>query len=191
MWMMQIPDDALQDPYCTRFRLKGQFSAERTIIISVDRPAGIIRHGRLIEQTYAPIWVELMFGLEWNPTPSIGDSERIISVFADSPIPMGLKQLVITKTDGFIVKSTQTLPPYALNVSDVCVRRDYDQVKHWLFLNIDVIADQNIDNLFNKTCDSQRHVFWLVVPSLATQNRRQPASFGVYVEFGINHHIVS
>ena len=189
MWMIQIPDAAMHDPYCTRFRIKGWPSSGRSVVFAVDRPSKTIRHDILIQQSYAPIQANASFGLAWRPLPSVGDSERIVSIMAASPVGMGFRGLTVAKADGSMIKSTD-LPSYALNMSDVCVRGGYEQARRWLLSNADIVSERNMDTLFNRTCaaaGTQQAVLWLVIPALPTQNRRHVAPFSLSVKFELDH----
>jgi hypothetical protein len=182
MSMLQIPDTALQDPFCTRFRVSGQVSNERSVVVAVDRPKQFIYHNTQIQREHALIQAGLAFGLKWSDRPLAGDSERIITVFTRSQLPVAVQQVSITTGDGATNIST-TLPDHALNITHVCAAGEYDRVKNWMFRYLDVILDQDVKLLLANVCAYDGGVFWFVIPSTHSQNRQRPAPFALSVEF--------
>lgn len=182
MRMIQLPDGVLDDPLCTRFRIKGTFGNGRRVRFAVNRPSRVVRHGALTTTQYAPITGNVSFGTHWRAIPGVGDSERVVTLIASSPLPMHLTRLTVTAGG----EAHSTLPShYVLNMTAACASPD--TARNWLQEQADVIMD-TMGLLWNNTCGARRdQIFWVVIPSDAARDRREVVSFGLAAEFGLNH----
>ena len=189
MWMLQLPEAALLDPFCTRFRVRGQVSAQRHVVVAVDRPEAFVYHGKGVQREYAPIQAELGFGLTQGRSPMPGDSERLVTIRATSPLPIRFTEMSVARADGESALLT-TFPDYVLNVSHVCAAREFSYVKTWLLRNLDLILDdKHVATVLQTFCAQNGHMLWLVVPAVHAQDRKRAAPFSVLAEFSMCNHV--
>jgi len=187
--MLQLPEAALVDPFCTRFRVKGQVSAQRHVVVAVDRPGAFVYHREGTRLEYAPIQAELAFGLAQGHNPLPGDSERLVTIRATSLLPIRFVEMSVAKATGESALLT-TFPDYVLNVSHVCAASEFSYARTWLLRNLDLILDGNdVAAILRTFCAQDGHILWVVVPSVDAQDRKRAAPFSVSAEFAMCNHV--
>ena len=184
MRMIQLPDGVMTDPFCTRFRIKGVSRNGRRVRFAVDRPSTVVRHDVSTQVEYAPVKVNVSFGVDWGATPSAGDSERVMTVLATSPIPAQLARLAVKRDGSAALATTDGLPAYALNMTTACA--NVTRVREWLVENADIVLDsKGVRSFCNRTCGtaSDHQIYWVAAPSDPGLDRRAPVPFYLMAEF--------
>lgn len=182
--MIQLPDGAMDDPFCTRFRIKGVSLHGRRVRFAVDRPKAMVRHDATTQCRYAPVAVDL--GASWGATPLVGDNERVVKIVATSPLPARMTRLAVRSGGGAMLDTGSVLPSYALNMTTAC--SDPPRVRSWLMNNADMVLDTDL--FFSGACrmaGDGHQVYWVVVPSDPRHDRREEVWLTVTVSFALDY----
>ena len=162
-------------------------------VLVTQQPVKVVNHYSVTTTQYNGIDVLMTYGLNFNPTPTPGDSEQIIFITAKSPQPIRLKRLSVTtpinglsvtytNSKGFIVDPTRVL-----DLTIACTQMTFQALETWIQQAI-LILPQNmqvVEDFIKLSCftsKSTAKAYWMV-PSRPLTPRNQALQMQVIAEF--------
>ena len=162
-------------------------------VLVTQQPVKVVNHYSVTTTQYNGIDVLMTYGLNFNPTPTPGDSEQIIFITAKSPQPIRLKRLSVTtpinglsvtytNSKGFIVDPTRVL-----DLTIACTQMTLQALETWIQQAI-LILPQNmqvVEDFIKLSCftsKSTAKAYWMV-PSRPLTPRNQALQMQVIAEF--------
>jgi hypothetical protein len=172
MTRIDLPDLAIIDARCARFRIAADNGRAAAVEFAVAQPrwSQVVRHSTVHAMEGSTVQAALTFGAGWGAAPGVGDTERLAVLTVRAAAPR-----VVAAASSAIMDATR----------DACGGGRQAALR-WLQDRLALVADAGnavLDGLVNRTCASapQGRVFW-VVPPCGGGDRRAQQGYSLRVE---------